>query len=65
MIGDVELFVWLNVFMSDVMLVKCVVGIIGFNGKIMVILLVNYLFKSCGVKSIEVGNVGCFVFEVF
>ncbi|MFZ8168276.1 UDP-N-acetylmuramoyl-L-alanine--D-glutamate ligase [Alteromonas macleodii] len=62
-IGDVELFARLNVSTSDATPAKRVVGITGSNGKTTVTLLVNHLLKSCGVKSIEAGNVGRPVLE--
>ncbi|AFT75587.1 UDP-N-acetylmuramoyl-L-alanine--D-glutamate ligase [Alteromonas macleodii] len=62
-IGDVELFARLNASTSDATPAKRVVGITGSNGKTTVTLLVNHLLKSCGVKSIEAGNVGRPVLE--
>ena len=62
-IGDVELFARLNASTSGVTPAKRVVGITGSNGKTTVTLLVNHLLKSCGVKSIEAGNVGRPVLE--
>lgn len=62
-IGDVELFARLNASTSDATSAKRVVGITGSNGKTTVTLLVNHLLKSCGVKSIEAGNVGRPVLE--
>ena len=62
-IGDVELFARLNASTSDAMPAKRVVGITGSNGKTTVTLLVNHLLKSCGIKSIEAGNVGRPVLE--
>lgn len=62
-IGDVELFARLNASTSDAMPAKRVVGITGSNGKTTVTLLVNHLLKSCGVESIEAGNVGRPVLE--
>ncbi|WP_334038251.1 UDP-N-acetylmuramoyl-L-alanine--D-glutamate ligase [Alteromonas macleodii] len=62
-IGDVELFARLNASTSDAAPAKRVVGITGSNGKTTVTLLVNHLLKSCGVKSIEAGNVGRPVLE--
>ncbi|MCG7645626.1 UDP-N-acetylmuramoyl-L-alanine--D-glutamate ligase [Alteromonas sp. Cnat3-28] len=61
--GDVELFARLNASTSDATPAKRVVGITGSNGKTTVTLLVNHLLKSCGVKSIEAGNVGRPVLE--
>ncbi len=62
-IGDVELFARLNASTSGATPAKRVVGITGSNGKTTVTLLVNHLLKSCGVKSIEAGNVGRPVLE--
>ena len=62
-IGDVELFARLNASTSGATSAKRVVGITGSNGKTTVTLLVNHLLKSCGVKSIEAGNVGRPVLE--
>ncbi|RUM29469.1 MAG: UDP-N-acetylmuramoyl-L-alanine--D-glutamate ligase [Alteromonas sp.] len=62
-IGDVELFARLNASTSGATPTKRVVGITGSNGKTTVTLLVNHLLKSCGVKSIEAGNVGRPVLE--
>lgn len=62
-IGDVELFARLNASPSSATPAKRVVGITGSNGKTTVTLLVNHLLKSCGVKSIEAGNVGRPVLE--
>ena len=62
-IGDVELFARLNASTSSATPAKRVVGITGSNGKTTVTLLVNHLLKSCGVKSIEAGNVGRPVLE--
>ena len=62
-IGDVELFARLNASTSDATPAKRVVGITGSNGKTTVTLLVNHLLKSCGIKSIEAGNVGRPVLE--
>ena len=62
-IGDVELFARLNASTSDAAPAKRVVGITGSNGKTTVTLLVNHLLNSCGVKSIEAGNVGRPVLE--
>ncbi|OJF69053.1 UDP-N-acetylmuramoylalanine--D-glutamate ligase [Alteromonas sp. V450] len=62
-IGDVELFARLNALTSSATPAKRVVGITGSNGKTTVTLLVNHLLKSCGVKSIEAGNVGRPVLE--
>lgn len=55
-VGDIELFV---------QVIQCLVlGVIGFNGKIMVILLVIYIFEYFGIKVVVVGNVGLLVFDV-
>ncbi|WP_333969665.1 UDP-N-acetylmuramoyl-L-alanine--D-glutamate ligase [Alteromonas mediterranea] len=62
-IGDVELFARLNTSTRGATPAKRVVGITGSNGKTTVTLLVNHLLKSCGVKSIEAGNVGRPVLE--
>lgn len=62
-IGDVELFARLNATKNGATPAKRVVGITGSNGKTTVTLLVNHLLKSCGVKSIEAGNVGRPVLE--
>ena len=62
-IGDVELFARLNACTNSATPAKRVVGITGSNGKTTVTLLVNHLLKSCGVKSIEAGNVGRPVLE--
>lgn len=62
-IGDVELFARLNASTSGATPAKRVVGITGSNGKTTVTLLVNHLLKSCGVKSIEAGNIGRPVLE--
>ena len=62
-IGDVELFARLNASTIGDTSAKRVVGITGSNGKTTVTLLVNHLLKSCGVKSIEAGNVGRPVLE--
>ena len=62
-IGDVELFARLNTPENSTAPTKRVVGITGSNGKTTVTLLVNHLLKSCGVKSIEAGNVGRPVLE--
>ena len=62
-IGDVELFARLNASTIGDTPAKRVVGITGSNGKTTVTLLVNHLLKSCGVKSIEAGNVGRPVLE--
>ena len=62
-IGDVELFARLNAPKNGATPAKRVVGITGSNGKTTVTLLVNHLLKSCGVKSIEAGNVGRPVLE--
>ena len=62
-IGDVELFARLNASTSGATSAKRVVGITGSNGKTTVTLLVNHLLKSCGIKSIEAGNVGRPVLE--
>jgi UDP-N-acetylmuramoylalanine--D-glutamate ligase len=62
-IGDVELFARLNATKNGAAPSKRVVGITGSNGKTTVTLLVNHLLKSCGVKSIEAGNVGRPVLE--
>jgi len=62
-IGDVELFARLNASTSGATPAKRVVGITGSNGKTTVTLLVNHLLRSCGVKSIEAGNVGRPVLE--
>ena len=62
-IGDVELFARLNATTNGAARAKRVVGITGSNGKTTVTLLVNHLLKSCGVKSIEAGNVGRPVLE--
>ena len=58
-----ELFARLNASTRGVTPAKRVVGITGSNGKTTVTLLVNHLLKSCGVKSIEAGNVGRPVLE--
>ncbi|MFZ8198465.1 UDP-N-acetylmuramoyl-L-alanine--D-glutamate ligase [Alteromonas portus] len=57
-IGDVELFARLNASTNSATPAQRVVGITGSNGKTTVTLLLNHLLKSCGVKSIEAGNVG-------
>lgn len=62
-IGDIELFARLNATKNGATPAKRVVGITGSNGKTTVTLLVNHLLKSCGVKSIEAGNVGRPVLE--
>ena len=62
-IGDVELFARLNTPENSTAPTKRVVGITGSNGKTTVTLLVNHLLKSCGVESIEAGNVGRPVLE--
>ena len=62
-IGDVELFARLNTSTSGATPAKRVVGITGSNGKTTVTLLVNHLLNTCGVKSIEAGNVGRPVLE--